>query len=302
MSLFYDRRLWTPSNTTNPSSTSSAPTSTPTAGNQYQYLGCVTEGNGGRALTDGFMADASMTPQLCQSYCTGLGLSLSGVEYSSECYCGNVLSNGATLGSTNCNMICPGDESQICGGPGALSVFKHIPGNTTNTNSSTTPTPTEPPVSSTVSSSATSTPTTDFEYMGCAFEGIGRRALTGGFLFSDNMTPEMCQTHCRSLSLPLAGIEYSKECYCGASLSNGATLGSPNCNMPCGGSASSICGGPNALSLYRYAPAGGNSSSSATPTPTAPPSLSSSSAVPTSTDWTYRGCLTEGTGGRAITG
>jgi hypothetical protein len=306
MSLFYDRRLWTPSNTTDPSSTSSAPTSTPTTDAKYEYLGCSTEGTGGRALTDGFLASAAMTTQMCQSYCTGLGLSLSGVEYSSECYCGNILSNGAALGSTNCNMICPGDENQICGGPGALSVFKHIPGGSSNSSSSTTATPTEPPGSSSViSSSATPTPTTDFEYLGCAFEGIGGRALTGGFLFSDTMTPEVCQAHCRSLSLTLAGIEYSKECYCGASLSNGATLGSPNCNMPCGGSASTICGGPNALSLYRYAPAGGNSSSvssSSTPTPTTPPPSSSSSAAPSSADWTYRGCLTEGTGGRALTG
>jgi hypothetical protein len=304
MSLFYDKRLWSPGNSTDPSSTFSAPSSTPTVNPDYEYLGCSTEGIGGRALTGGFLYSKAMTPQMCQTHCTSLGLLLSGTEYSMECYCGAALANGAVLGSSSCNMQCAGDANQICGGSNALSIFKHTPGGSSNSSVSTTATPTDPSVSSsTVSFSATATPSTDFEYLGCSTEGTDGRALTGGFLYSETMTPEVCQTYCKSLALPLAGVEYSKECYCGAALSNGATLGSPNCNMACGGDASKICGGPSALSLYRYAPAGGNSSvSSVTPTPTTPSQSSSSSAVPTSIDWKYRGCAFEGTGGRALTG
>ncbi|KAF8249168.1 WSC-domain-containing protein [Wilcoxina mikolae CBS 423.85] len=241
MSLFYDRRLWTPDNSTNPTSpTTSAPTASPTTNPDYQYLGCAIEGTGGRALTGGFLFSTDLTPQMCQQHCTSLSFPLSGVEYSTECYCGTVLSSGATLGSQNCNMPCPGDVTQICGGPSALSIYQHLP----SKSNSSLPPPT---------SSPTPSVNTNYTYLGCATEGTGGRALPAGTpLFSIAMTQQLCQKHCTEQSFSLSGTEYASECYCANALENNATLGSINCNMPCSGNTGQICGGPNALSVWRH--------------------------------------------------
>jgi hypothetical protein len=56
----------------------------------YEPMGCYTEGNGGRALdiprTD---LDAnSMTTELCLNACGQDGYPYAGTEWSQECYCG----------------------------------------------------------------------------------------------------------------------------------------------------------------------------------------------------------------------
>lgn len=287
MSLFYDRRLWAPDNSTGPnpptSLTSSAPTASPTINPDYEYLGCATEGTGGRTLTGGFLYSTDLTPQKCQQYCTILSFPLSGVEYSTECYCGTALSNDATLGSQNCNMPCSGDSTQICGGPSALSVYRHLLGKS----SSSLPTLASSASASTSSSaSAPASPipslNPNYTYLGCATEGTGGRALPAGTpLFSASMTPQLCQQHCTSQSFALSGTEYASECYCANALSNNATLGSNKCNMPCSSDSSQICGGPDALSVYQH------NSTAAKATPME--------------GWKYLGCASEGTGGRALT-
>jgi hypothetical protein len=46
-----------------------------------------------------------------------------GVEYAEECYWGDVLSN--TVLSNQCNMACSGSSTSICGGGGAILVYKN---------------------------------------------------------------------------------------------------------------------------------------------------------------------------------
>lgn len=49
----------------------------------------------------------------------------------SECYCGNSLSNGASLSlySTQCNMACSGAPGETCGGPNAITLYSTLSGN-----------------------------------------------------------------------------------------------------------------------------------------------------------------------------
>ena len=51
-----------------------------------------------------------------------------------------------------------------------------------------------------------------------------------------------------------AGVEYARECYCAASLSNTATLASSagSCNMLCTGNSKEYCGGSSVLNVYAY--------------------------------------------------
>ena len=66
------------------------------------------------------------------------------------------------------------------------------------------------------------------------------------------MTPESCQTFCLARNLPLAGLQYTRECYCGTTLSSSAATAQPGCTMPCSGNATQICGGSSRLSVYNY--------------------------------------------------
>jgi hypothetical protein len=63
--------------------------------------------------------------ETCTSYCAGKGYSMAGVEYGTECYCGNTLSGGAStsLVSGQCYMTCPGNPGEKCGGPNAINLY-----------------------------------------------------------------------------------------------------------------------------------------------------------------------------------
>ncbi|WWD22596.1 hypothetical protein CI109_107089 [Kwoniella shandongensis] len=191
---------------------------------------CVQEGTSGRALALASTTSDSMTVPTCLNYCSGLGFAYAGVEYGRECYCGNSLVNGASLSlpSTTCNMKCTGDTATTCGGANGLQLYYNP------------------------SLAVTNTVVNNFASEGCIIEVAGR-ALTGASTAASDMTIESCTTFCAAGGFKYAGVEYSTECFCGNSLVNGAAvdLVSTQCNMPCGGNSKAICGGPNAITLYK---------------------------------------------------
>ena len=62
-----------------------------------------------------------MTVEKCKQLC--LGFAYAGVEYSKECFCGNI---APTITAQNCNMVCAGNKNQICGGGWAMNVYSTI--------------------------------------------------------------------------------------------------------------------------------------------------------------------------------
>ena len=63
---------------------------------------------------------SSNSMQSCTNQCSSAGFIYAGTEFSNECYCSNTL---PTSSSSNCNMGCPGNPAEICGGVSALSVY-----------------------------------------------------------------------------------------------------------------------------------------------------------------------------------
>jgi len=99
------------------------------------------------------------------------------------------------------------------------------------------------------------------------------------------MTIQACQAFCLSKNLPLAGLEYGRECYCGTALTSYSAVGFTGCNMACAGSpkgSPDICGGSSRLSVYNY-------------TAYVPPQL-----VPTVGTYKLQGCYGEPSGKRAL--
>ncbi|KAF4624790.1 hypothetical protein G7Y89_g13381 [Cudoniella acicularis] len=111
--------------TVSPSSVSPIPTGPiipPTIGN-YQYVDCHSDNITIRTLQGGFVGLAAMTIENCASICTGF--TYFGLEYSTECYCGNTLTFGSfTTTDGRCTMPCGGNSSELCGGANGLTLYQ----------------------------------------------------------------------------------------------------------------------------------------------------------------------------------
>ncbi|WRT68783.1 uncharacterized protein IL334_005763 [Kwoniella shivajii] len=88
--------------------------------------GCFTDATSGRALSAYSFTSSAMTPALCLTGCQARGYVIGGIEYSSECYCGNKFNAGSlSADPTTCSMACSGDPAQRCGGSSRLSTFTY---------------------------------------------------------------------------------------------------------------------------------------------------------------------------------
>ncbi|KAE9396148.1 WSC-domain-containing protein [Gymnopus androsaceus JB14] len=201
---------------------------TPAARDASSLIGCIAEGTTGsrRALADASYSDPAMTPAMCQSKCSGY--TYAGVEYSTECYCGNSLTgngaSGTVVDGSNCVSTCGGDSTQMCGGTWYLSVYT---------------------TSSTTLSSSNST----WNSQGC-YVDESPRILQGYFGDQDSMTTESCISICSGLEFTMAATEYGSQCLCGNSLVGASTADSGDCSFPCAGNSVEVCGGNWRANVY----------------------------------------------------
>ncbi|KAI0659966.1 WSC-domain-containing protein [Cubamyces menziesii] len=239
----------------------SAPAASLPAG--WAVVGCRSD-TSARALTGYSFANDQMTVASCVSTCSSKGFLMAGVEFGRECYCGNSFQNqaGEPLPAASCNMACAGDATGTCGGNWAFTLYKHSdlavanPG--PSSSASVTPTSvasaTQPSSTGTAPSNSTNASGLPAGWIavGCASD-VPSRTLNVDAFTSQQMTIESCISHCASRGHSMAGLEYSRECYCGSSFVNGggAPLADTVCNMPCTGDSSKICGGPMALSVFQ---------------------------------------------------
>ncbi|KAF5573947.1 WSC domain-containing protein [Fusarium pseudoanthophilum] len=95
--------------------------------NKFRYLGCAKDTYGSRSLNMAQTSADNMTIESCLDYCEHQGYLFAGLEYGRECYCGNAVDKNklpvkGQLGK--CEMPCAGNKEQVCGGPGALSLYQ----------------------------------------------------------------------------------------------------------------------------------------------------------------------------------
>lgn len=105
------------SKTASATSSASTPIYTDTTDSSEWYsLGCAID-EGGRVLTDYFVAQDDMTIDLCLDICEDKGYKFAGLEYGNECMCGNALKQGVTYTASewDCWMPCAGDPTETCG-------------------------------------------------------------------------------------------------------------------------------------------------------------------------------------------
>lgn len=121
-------------------------------------------------------------------------------------------------------------------------------------------------------------------YQGCYSDSVSHRVLSGAsYASGTSMTDEGCMTYCAGAGFPVAGVEYSQECYCDYELDASASKeAETDCNMPCSGNSSELCGGSNRLNVYQL-------STSTKPSP-----------EPIPTGWSALGCFTDNVSMRTL--
>jgi hypothetical protein len=95
------------------------------------YHGCWVDEKYGRILPTQLPDSNSLTVESCISSCQTAGYSISGMEYASQCFCGDEIIEGGALAQqdTDCNMACSGSSSEMCGGPSRMSIYSNSKNN-----------------------------------------------------------------------------------------------------------------------------------------------------------------------------
>jgi hypothetical protein len=201
------------------------------AGNMT-FAGCYTDSSI-RTLSTLIYDSTSNTIEMCTAACSKAGYSIAGMEFGSQCYCGNNLGSYTQKAlDLGCSTPCPGNSTESCGAPNRLSVYSN---------------------GLAVQAAAPSNPEVvgNYYFSGCHSESSSGRALSGSS-YSDgkNMTLENCAAFCNGYKY--FGIEYSAECYCGSYFGSGsAVIADSSCPMTCSGNPLELCGGSGALSVYQ---------------------------------------------------
>ncbi|KAI4197801.1 MAG: hypothetical protein LQ350_005706 [Teloschistes chrysophthalmus] len=214
----------------------------PTLPTGWTYQGCYVDNLNGRILGNRQADNTALTVEKCIATCAGLGYSVAGMEYSSECYCDNYLINGGTKASADsqCSNTCSGNSAEQCGGANRMSVYakgtlvvRQAPG----------PQKTGLPGS--------------WAYQGCITEGTNNNKIWKYQIVSQNAnSPTTCLSACQKFGYQAAGLEYGTECYCGDDVDRaaGGSTAAPesDCSTSCSGDSQYLCGGGNRLTWYLW--------------------------------------------------
>ncbi|XP_060580598.1 uncharacterized protein LOC132737346 [Ruditapes philippinarum] len=174
------------------------------------YIGCFQD-NSTRIL-EGAMTKGSMTVEKCVQRCSMERKLFAGVEIGNQCFCGSQLRPYAKRPETECNSVC-GTSGQKCGGFWKISLY--------NTN----------------------------RYLGCYVDSKSR-ILNEKSTNNNQMTTASCIAFCKGHGLKYALTQYSKQCFCGNSLTNVQKAPDSECSYACEGEKSEKCGGFWRGSLY----------------------------------------------------
>ena len=154
------------------------------------YWGCWSDQTP-PSLTNLATTTDSMTVETCTSICAQGNNTIAGIEYGTQCFCGNALTYEATeVIDSSCASPCSGNSSEICGGANRLSLFSNGRPNAQSA----------PGIPDVVDGSY---------YVACYTEATSGRALNAKSTSGSFMTLEYCANFCRGYQY--FGTEYGDE-------------------------------------------------------------------------------------------
>jgi hypothetical protein len=163
----------------------------------WAYKGCYVDNAYGPALAIRQADQTTMTVETCVKACIAAGYSVAGLEYSTQCNCGNAIQQGGVLANadTECNMPCGGNAKETCGAGNRLSVYSNAP-------ITLIPVPTP---------QKTGLPGS-WQYVGCLGEVTTGRVFKYKLILSATNSAATCLSLCSSFGFPAGGMEYGEEC------------------------------------------------------------------------------------------
>lgn len=122
-------KVSSPATTSSSSKTASATATSAATGlpSGWVYKGCYVDNANGRVLPAQALVSSTLTVESCVQACSGQGYSVAGMEYSTECYCGNAIYSGGALApsDSDCSMACGGNANEKCGAGNRLSIYSN---------------------------------------------------------------------------------------------------------------------------------------------------------------------------------
>ncbi len=97
----------------------------------YGFRGCYTD-SAPRTLDTYSTTSNAMTQEFCVDVCAARGYEFAGVEYGSQCFCGNGISvsadgrSGVKVKEDECGMICGGDRTELCGAGNRVGIWGKV--------------------------------------------------------------------------------------------------------------------------------------------------------------------------------
>eukprot|EP01064_Diplonema_japonicum_P030264 TRINITY_DN50_c0_g1_i4.p1 TRINITY_DN50_c0_g1~~TRINITY_DN50_c0_g1_i4.p1 ORF type:complete len:1177 (+),score=258.27 TRINITY_DN50_c0_g1_i4:61-3591(+) len=202
-----------------------APTPAPTLASWG--IGCYADSSGSRQLPHLAYNGPQNTVESCVERCHSGGYSFAGVEFGSECWCGNSMSGAVRHIASDCEELeCTGDSSTKCGGDGRMKVYQF----------------TEPV--------APHTPVLE----GCFDDSVTERKLPHLAYTDKKLTNGECATICQSRGYKYSGTQDGSQCWCGDDISTSARVDPAKCSTACSGDSAQKCGGYLRGTVYRVVP------------------------------------------------
>ncbi|XP_014257441.1 xylosyltransferase oxt [Cimex lectularius] len=98
----------------------------PAEGRKGKPLGCYQDDKISRLLKEYYInLKSTNSPENCINICLQSGFPYAGVQYGSECFCGvSEPLSSAKLPDSSCNMKCPADARQACGGFYTVNIYQ----------------------------------------------------------------------------------------------------------------------------------------------------------------------------------
>src|ERR1700722_15586267 len=92
-----------------------------TVSSYNRYEGCFRDSSN-RVLSGYSTYSPSLTTETCIQICRNHDFAYAGVEYSTDCFCGNTLP-ATLIDETFCNATCAGVATERCGGTWAIGIY-----------------------------------------------------------------------------------------------------------------------------------------------------------------------------------
>ena len=242
LTLFSKGSTGTSSSSTTATSATATPSgsSVSTLPKGWKSYGCYVDGAQGRDLQYQQPDNQKLTVESCVATCVSQGYGIAGVEYGVQCFCDNFLRyQPATAPSTDCNMACAGNSSEVCGAGNRLNIY-----------SNATLQVYQPPAVQ-----KTGLPG-NWTYQGCLYDDAVTRTFPYQIDFQGNNTATNCLSLCSQYGYGAGGMEYGEQCFCGdqANVIAAGSVFKPesDCSMPCTGNSSYLCGAGNRISFYNW--------------------------------------------------